>query len=143
MSTTTFLVRKDKLSTTRLRTGPDEPRGDGCIHVQVDSFALTSNNITYGVYGNAMDYWRFFPSGEDGWGIVPAWGFRTVLQSQHPDVAIGGRLYGYWPMANAVVLQPDRLTPSGFVDVAAHRKGTVAAPSTLSTAPIPKVCKHC
>jgi len=51
------------------------------------------------------------------------WGFGTVLQSQHPGVAVGERLYGYWPMANAVVLQPDRLTTSGFVDAAAHREG--------------------
>ena len=57
-----------------------------------------------------MNYWQFFPTGEEGWGIVPVWGFGTVVQSLHPGVAVGERLYGYWPMASQAVLQPDRLT---------------------------------
>ena len=31
---------------------------------------------------------------------MPVWGFATVVQSLHPGVAVGERLYGYWPMAN-------------------------------------------
>jgi len=98
--------------------------------VRIDSFALTSNNITYAVFGEAMRYWQFFPSGEAGWGIVPVWGFGQVLQSQHPGVAVGERLYGYWPMANHAVLQPDRLDASGFTDAAPHR------------APLPAIYNH-
>ena len=62
--------------------------------------ALTTNNITYAAFGDAMSYWHFFPSGEAGWGIVPVWGFGTVVQSLHPGVAVGERLWGYWPMSN-------------------------------------------
>src|SRR4051812_32166958 len=121
MATTTLLVRKDRFQDTRLRTAEDGPLADGQVRVVVDSLALTANNITYAAVGDAMQYWRFFPSGEEGWGIVPAWGFGTVAQSLHPGVAVGERLYGYWPMANGAVLQPDRLSAAGFRDAAPHR----------------------
>lgn len=121
MSTTTFLVRQGDLPTTRVETRDDAPLAGGQIRVRVDSFALTANNITYAAFGEAMDYWRFFPSGEEGWGIVPVWGFGTVVQSLHPGVAVGERLWGYWPMGSAAVLQPDRLNARGFSDAAPHR----------------------
>ena len=122
MTTTTLHVRQNELATTRLVSHDDTPLAAGQIRVRVDSFALTSNNITYAAFGDAMNYWRFFPSGEEGWGIVPVWGFASVVQSLHPGVAVGERLYGYWPMSNFAVLQPDRLTPAGFSDAAPHRK---------------------
>ncbi|MEP6824649.1 MAG: DUF2855 family protein, partial [Ramlibacter sp.] len=93
----------------------------GQIRVTVDHFALTSNNITYAAFGDAMNYWHFFPTAQEGWGIVPVWGFGTVVQSLHPGVAVGEHLYGYWPMADSAVLQPDRLTAAGFSDAAPHR----------------------
>jgi hypothetical protein len=121
MSTTTLLVRQDQLGTTRIDTREAAPLADGQIRVRVDAFALTSNNITYAAFGDAMNYWQFFPTGEAGWGVVPVWGFGTVLQSLNPGVAVGERLYGYWPMANEAVLQPDRISASGFSDAAPHR----------------------
>jgi len=123
MSTTTFLVRQDQLATTRIATRDNAPLADGQVRVRVDSFALTSNNITYAAFGDAMNYWQFFPTEEAGWGIVPVWGFGTVVQSLHPGVAVGERLYGYWPMASEAVLQPDRLSAAGFSDAAPHRAG--------------------
>jgi hypothetical protein len=121
--TTTLLVRQDQLGTTRIATRDAAPLAEGQVRVRVDAFALTSNNITYAAFGDAMNYWQFFPTGEAGWGIVPVWGFGTVVQSLHPGVAVGERLYGYWPMADEAVLQPDRLSPSGFSDAAPHRAG--------------------
>jgi hypothetical protein len=123
MSTTTFLVRQDQLGTTRIDTRDAAPLAAGQVRVRVDSFALTSNNITYAAFGDAMNYWQFFPTGEAGWGIIPVWGFGTVTQSLHPGVAVGERLYGYWPMASEATLQPDRLSPAGFSDAAPHRAG--------------------
>ncbi|RYY58288.1 MAG: DUF2855 family protein, partial [Comamonadaceae bacterium] len=84
--------------------------------------ALTANNITYAAFGDAMSYWQFFPSGEEGWGVVPVWGFGVVVQSLHPGVAVGERLYGYWPLASSAVLRPDRLTAAGFRDASPHRE---------------------
>ena len=121
MSTTTLQVRQDQLATTRLLTTEDTALADGQIRVQVAQFALTANNITYAAMGDMLNYWQFFPTGEAGWGIVPVWGFATVLQSLHPAVTVGERLYGYWPMASHAVLSPQRVSPSGFSDGAAHR----------------------
>ncbi|MBC7731795.1 MAG: DUF2855 family protein, partial [Bacteriovorax sp.] len=121
MSTTDLLIRKDTLATTRLRNSSEAPLADGQVRVRIDAFALTSNNITYGAFGEAMSYWQFFPSGEEGWGRIPVWGFGSVAQSMHPGVAVGERVYGYFPMADQVVLQPDRLRPDGFTDAAPHR----------------------
>ncbi|MET0544116.1 MAG: DUF2855 family protein [Variovorax sp.] len=121
MSTLSLLVRKDALGTTRLRSGDDTPLASGQVRVRVESFALTSNNITYAAFGEKMNYWDFFPSADEGFGIVPVWGFGSVVQSLHPGVAVGERLYGYFPMADQVVLQPERMSPEGFFDAAPHR----------------------
>lgn len=122
MSTTTLFVRKDSLAQTRLHEAQDPPLATGEVRCRIDSFALTSNNITYAAFGDAMNYWQFFPTAEDGWGVVPVWGFATVVQSLHPGVAVGERLYGYWPMADHAVLAPARLTAAGFSDAAPHRR---------------------
>ncbi|MEJ7687037.1 MAG: DUF2855 family protein [Variovorax sp.] len=121
MTTTALQVRRDQLATTRLHTAQDEPLAPGEVRVRIESFALTANNITYAAFGDAMSYWQFFPTGEAGWGTIPVWGFASVAQSLHPGIAIGERLYGYWPMASAAVLKPERLSPERFTDGAAHR----------------------
>lgn len=124
MSTQQFLVSQDpqdQLQRTKLRTSEDAPLAEGQIRLRVNHFALTSNNITYAAFGGAMNYWSFYPSGEAGWGIIPVWGFATVTQSLQPGVAVGEKLYGYYPMASSVVLEPTKLNEKNFVDGAAHR----------------------
>jgi hypothetical protein len=128
MSTTTLLVRKDHLPTSALQTTADSPLADGQVRCRIDRFALTANNITYAAFGTAMNYWQFFPVAgvvPDGtaadWGCVPVWGFADVVQSLHPGVAVGERLYGYWPMASHAVLQPARLSAASLADAAPHR----------------------
>ena len=123
MSTTTLLVRQNQLADTAVRTTADSALQDGEIRVQVDRFALTSNNITYAAMGEMLQYWQFFPSGEAGWGIIPVWGFGTVQASRHPDIPVGEHLYGYWPMATHAVLAPHRVSTTGFSDGAPHRAG--------------------
>ena len=124
MNTLDLLIRKDQLNITELRHSPELPLHPGEIRVQIDSFALTSNNITYAAFGDAMNYWSFFPmTSADAtmWGRIPVWGFGTVVASQQPDISLGERFYGYYPMSSSVVLQPARLSPAGFSDGAAHR----------------------
>jgi hypothetical protein len=121
MTTTTLLVRKDQLADSRLATREDTPLADGQVRVRVDSFSLTANNITYAAFGDAMQYWQFYPSGEEGWGVIPVWGFGTVVQSLHPGVPVGERLYGYWPMGSSAVLEPRKLNAGSFSDGAPHR----------------------
>ena len=126
MNTTQFLVRKDQLATTTLHTAPAGDLPDGQVRVGISTFALTSNNITYAAMGDAMQYWHFFPvaptPGDDApWGCIPVWGFGTVTESRHPDVAVGERLYGYFPMASSVDLTPEKTTALSFSDAAPHR----------------------
>lgn len=119
--TTTLLVRQDALDQTRLQQQAERPLAAGQVRVRIAPFALTANNISYAAFGAAMRYWDFFPSADAGWGVVPVWGFASVVQSAHPGVAVGERLYGYFPMADQAVLQPDRLRTDAFLDAAPHR----------------------
>lgn len=96
--------------------------GDGQVLFHVERFALTANNMTYAAHGTDMNYWGFYPA-PAGFGIVPVWGFGTVIESHAEGLAIGERFYGYWPMASHALLTPGRVTPRGFVDTAAHRQG--------------------
>jgi hypothetical protein len=133
MTTTTFEVRQDQLSTTRLVHRADQPLAAGQVRVRIHHFAFTANNITYAAFGQAMQYWQFFPvpadadadadASADGtaWGCIPVWGFASVVQSLHPGVAVAERLYGYWPMASHALLQPVKLSAGGFSDGAPHR----------------------
>ena len=77
MTTTELLVSKTDLAVTRVRQTTAAPLQSGQVRARVDRFALTSNNITYAAFGDAMHYWDFFPvQGDDaqGWGSVPVWG---------------------------------------------------------------------
>ena len=62
MSNSSFLVRKKDLHHTLLRDTAELPLGEGEVRVRIDKFALTSNNITYAAFGDAMNYWNFFPA---------------------------------------------------------------------------------
>ncbi|MBT9486163.1 MAG: DUF2855 family protein [Rubrivivax sp.] len=125
MSHIQFQVRRHALADTRIVTLPDAPLADGQVRVRVQYFAFTANNITYAAFGEAMQYWQFYPVPDDAdgtaWGNIPVWGFADVVQSLHPGVAVGERLYGYWPMASHAVLQPTRLSAAGFSEGAPHR----------------------
>jgi hypothetical protein len=115
-----FEVSRKDLRTTRLaRQSLDCPAGG--VLCRIERFALTANNITYGVFGDAMQYWQFFPA-EAGWGRIPVWGHAEVIESRHDAIATGERLYGYWPMSTHVVLQPDRITDAQFMDGTEYRR---------------------
>ena len=118
----TLEVRKDDISRMRIAERDAPALKDGEILVKVDRFALTANNITYGVVGEKIGYWKFFPA-EDGWGVVPVWGFADVVQSQCGDVPVGDRLYGYFPMGTHLVMKPAKVTEMRLVDGAEHRAG--------------------
>ncbi len=118
---TDFLVRRDSLRTCRFVTVPATAQAPGQVLLGVDAFAFTSNNVTYAAFGDAMAYWNFFPA-PVGWGRIPVWGFGTVIQSDVEAIRVGERFYGYYPMSDRVVVQPERVGDSGFFDGAAHRK---------------------
>lgn len=112
----------DDLRTTRRVEAPVPTLGAGQVLMKVDQAALTANNVTYAVAGHMIGYWGFFPTGEEGWGKVPVWGYASVVESNCEGVAPGETVYGYWPLASHVVLEPTEIRASGFADGAAHRQ---------------------
>lgn len=102
-------------------TQPAKALQPGQARLAIQSFALTANNVTYAASGDAIGYWHFFPTGIDGQGIVPVWGTAVVTESCADGLDVGARLYGFWPMGEELVIQPDT-APSGVVtDAALHR----------------------
>ncbi|MBW8637993.1 DUF2855 family protein [Hoeflea sp. WL0058] len=119
-----FQVRKDDLSKHRLVEETARPLTDGEIRVRVARFALTANNVTYGVVGEKIGYWKFFEAADNadgGWGVIPVWGFAEIVESNTPDVSVGDRIYGYFPMADELVMRPTRVSDSRMIDGVAHR----------------------
>lgn len=116
-----FQVLKTDLHQTRLTSNETAALKDGEVRLSVQRFALTANNITYAAFGDAMNYWKFFPTADSAWGCIPVWGFAVVTESRCDGVTAGERFYGYYPMASIVTLQPARVTANGFYDGAPHR----------------------
>jgi hypothetical protein len=96
------------------------------VLLAIDSFGLTTNNITYAVMGEAMNYWDFFPA-EAGWARMPVWGFADVAASEFEGIPEGTRVFGYLPPSSYLVVRPDRATPVDFVDTTEHRAELPAA----------------
>jgi Protein of unknown function (DUF2855) len=121
-----LLVKRDDLHTCRV---VDAELGDlkpDQVRLAIDSFGLTTNNISYAVFGEAMSYWAFFPA-EEGWGRVPVWGFATVEAGGATDLEEGRRIFGYLPPASHLVVTPAAVDARGFVDAARHRADLPAA----------------
>lgn len=58
-----FEVTKTALNKTRiLPLNIDLALSDNEVLLKVDKFALTANNISYGIAGDDLGYWRFFPT---------------------------------------------------------------------------------
>ncbi len=118
-----LMTRKSDPGETRMAEVP--PPGDlreGEVVLALDRFSLTTNNITYAAYGDAIGYWRVFPTGEDEFGMMPVWGFADVAASRAPGVEVGARVFGYFPMADTLVVQAEKITRGGFADASPWRK---------------------
>ena len=118
-----FIVNKTNFGEqTFLHTESLPPLEDGQVRLDVDTFALSANNITYAVVGDAMQYWQFYPCSEDGFGRVPVWGFAAISESRCSGVEVGDRIYGFLPMSTDFVATPASVSDKGFVDGAEHRR---------------------
>jgi hypothetical protein len=111
-------VRRDDFAVCEMVEGepPRDEIGEGEALLEVERFALTTNNVTYAVLGEQLGYWRRFPA-PDGWGRIPAWGYATVAVSRASGVAEGARVFGFVPMASRFTMRPAP-HPLGFVDTA-------------------------
>lgn len=114
-------ISKRDLSVARVVDGATPPLAVGAARLEIDLFALTSNNITYAAMGEGVfGYWDFFP-GPEGWGRPPVWGFATVVASNAAGVEEGARYYGYFPISETLDVTPAKIGARGFADGALHR----------------------
>lgn len=111
--------RGDLTRTSLVETDPDAPLAEGEALLEVESFALTANNVTYGAVGDQIGYWKFFPA-PAGQGRIPVWGYARVVRSNAADAPEGLRLFGYWPMSSHTVARLSK-RGVGYVEVSAHR----------------------
>ena len=120
-----FEVDKKNLQNTRVvPLDISQPLMDNEVLLKVDKFALTANNISYGVAGDTLGYWRFFPSEEpSSWGRLPVMGYADVIASNNGQIKVGERVWGFMPMATHLKIVAGRVSESGFSDVSLHRKG--------------------
>lgn len=115
-----FIVNRQDFSKAQWVTRTAELE-DGQVIAEIEKFALTANNITYAVAGDMLNYWAFFPA-QEGWGKIPVWGFARVVQSKCPQIPVGERVFGYLPMANCLVMQPERINAGSFLDLYKQRR---------------------
>ena len=117
---TELWVTRDKLRETKIVESEQKPLEDGQIRVAIDKMGLTANNVSYAVSGDAIGYWKYFPA-EGEWGKVPGWAMADVVESCSDTISEGERLYGFFPMASEVILEPSRVADDFFMDKAPHR----------------------
>jgi hypothetical protein len=121
-----FLVRRNDLRSCRVSEAESPELDAGQALLRIERFGLTTNNVTYAVFGDAMSYWSFFPV-SDGWGRVPMWGFAHVEQSAAAGVDPGQRFYGYVPPSSHLVVEPTSVDAYGFSDGSSQRASLAAA----------------
>ncbi|MCP3857623.1 MAG: DUF2855 family protein [Actinomycetia bacterium] len=102
-----FEVDRQDIRTTRVVDAAPTTLGRGQVRLNVELFAFTSNNISYAIAGDMLDYWGFFPA-DAPWGRIPA-------------IGDGGLHFGSYPMADELVVQAERRGDHGFRDVGPHR----------------------
>jgi hypothetical protein len=119
-----FQIRRNDLAIHRMVESNKPAAQKNEIVLKIDRFAFTANNLTYGVMGDQIGYWQFFPAADNAsqrWGIIPVWGFADVIESNVEDIEVGERLFGYFPPANYLVCQPEGISELRFIDASAHR----------------------
>ncbi|PPQ85344.1 hypothetical protein CVT25_000635 [Psilocybe cyanescens] len=75
------------------------------VLIKVDRFGFSANNVTYQALGEHphFRYFDFHPAPESDdaksssktHGLIPVWGFGTIVKSGHPKIKEGERVYGY------------------------------------------------
>ncbi len=128
-------VAKQNLSQVRVEPAQGRPLEEGQVRLRVKAFALSSNNITYAVFGDMLSYWEFFPvskSDAADWGRIPVWGFGEVVESKSADAVAGELFYGYFPMSSELIILPGRADERGITDISPHRTALASAYSRYS-----------
>jgi Protein of unknown function (DUF2855) len=115
------LFRRDNLATSEIRVPVLGDLQPGEVRLDIEKFALTANNVSYARFGDGKNvpFWNAFP-GPPELGRVPLWSFVRVTESRNADIPVGGRYFGYVPMASHHTVQAE-VTPRGFMDTSPQR----------------------
>jgi hypothetical protein len=142
----TLETNRTDLASTRFVADVHEQLSQGQCRLRIDHFALTTNNITYGVFGDMLRYWDVFPANDSGWGRIPTWGFAEVVESASDELSVGERLFGFLPMRSETIITPGKVSvmllriesdsPARTTDISAVRQ----TPCTTQTANHSKWC---
>ncbi|KAL3428617.1 hypothetical protein BDV09DRAFT_75216 [Aspergillus tetrazonus] len=119
-------------ATIDLPPSDSSPLKQSSVRIRSSLLSLSSNNLTYALYGNFLRWWDAYPVPQSApapynntteWGIVPAWGLATVLESTLPGIPQGTVLFGFWPTGSHAVdleLNPSELD-GHWKEVSEHR----------------------
>jgi hypothetical protein len=103
------------------------------IRVRSTIIGLTANNLSYARNGSIFHWWFAYPVQHNfpapfndltQYGIVPAWGFATVLESSVPSIKPETLIFGLWPLSTLPVdlqLTPAKL-PGHWWETSEHRQ---------------------
>ncbi|GGB68460.1 DUF2855 family protein [Shewanella inventionis] len=124
-SATVFEVNKHSLQNTRVNPlAFTAPMAHNDVLLRVDKFALTANNISYGIMGDSLGYWRFFPSTDPvHWGRLPVMGYAEVIKSKNDQILVGERVWGFMPMASHFMIVAGNVSQNSFSDISPCREG--------------------
>ncbi|MGV3580519.1 DUF2855 family protein [Brevundimonas sp.] len=118
-----LMTLKASLRDTRIAPDPTPTDlAEGEVLLALDRFSLTTNNITYAAYGDAIGYWTVFPTGDPAYGMMPVWGFADIAASRAEGIEVGARVFGYFPMADTLLVQAEKISRGGFADASPWRK---------------------
>lgn len=116
-----LMVDRRDISEAALRPVLPPDLQPGEARLNIESVTLSANTLTYGVTGDAFGYWKFFPvSGPAG--LIPTWGVARVVQSRSDALPVGGRWFGFLPLASCLVVAPKLRGEGLFTDAALHRQ---------------------
>lgn len=112
-------VDRSEFRSARLIDEEPKALSEGEVRLAIERLALTANNMTYALLGEALGYWDLFPA-SPGWGRIPAWGEGVVIASKQMEIAVGGRFFGLFPMSSHLFVQA-RKTGRGFAGQPSNR----------------------
>ena len=94
------------------------------VLVRTTIIALTTNNLSYARGGSTLHWWSTYPvpsslpepyNSSSTYGIVPAWGYGTILASSIPGLQPNTILWGYFPVSTLPVPLLLKQSPGGAI----------------------------
>ena len=112
---------------------PLPPLGPWSVRVKIDLVAITSNNLSYARNGTLLHWWELYPvpssapapfNNNEEWGIVPAWGYGQVIESNITAIEVGSSLFGFWPTSSYPIDLKLEVwqAPGHWSEVSEHRR---------------------